>query len=308
MKQPNQGPTSVTRSLERALRILCAFNHERHSLTLTQLSEMLNLPKATVLRLCAALLKYRFLLHDGELKRYSPGPKLFTLGSILWSSFSLRKIASPHLVELHSALSKNVSLAILEDDELLYIDRIQDKRSSSGFGSDVGWRRPPHYGVLGQAIIAFLPEKEIDRLLKKSPLKAYTEKSIVSKRQFKERLGTVRKQGFVVEKGMVFEGVTGIAAPIRDSTRNVIAALGVTFISSLEDGEGIRRIIGQVVHAAQTISNELGYREARRECGTDGSRVRRRKGKGSRRGLSRESFRLAFGKGEAAEDRSDILQ
>jgi len=253
-------PISTTRSLERALRILCGFNHERQSLTLTQLSETIDLPKATVFRLCATLLKYRFLLYDDDSKRYSLGPKLFELGTILWSSLSLRKIASPYLVDLHATISKNLSLAILDDDELLYIDRIQDKRSSSGFGSDIGWRRPSHYGVLGQVLTAFLPDKEVDRLLEKAPLKPLTRKSIVNKRQFKEILRTIREQGFVVEEGTVFEGVTGIGAPIRDSLQNVVAALGVTFISSLEDPAGIKRLTEHVVRAAQAISKELGCR------------------------------------------------
>jgi len=256
------GATSTTRSLERALSILCAFNHERQRLTLTQLSETLNLPKATVFRLCSTLLKYRFLLFDNDLKRYYPGLRLFELGSISWSSLALRKIASPHLLGLYSAISKNVSLAILEGDELLYIDRVQDKRSSSGFGSEIGWRRPPHYGVLGQAIMAFLPEREVNRLLEKNPLKRYTRKSIVRKKQFKETLREIKKRGFVIEEGMVCDGVTGIGAPIRDSTQNVIAALGVTFISSIEGEARIKRIIEHVVRTAQIISEELGYLEA----------------------------------------------
>jgi IclR family transcriptional regulator, KDG regulon repressor len=255
-------PNSITRSLDRALRILCVFNRERQSLTLTQLGEVLGLPKATVFRLCATLLKYRFLLYEEGSKRYSLGPKLFDLGTVFWSSLSLRRIASPHLMELQAAISKNVSLAILEEDELLYIDRIQDKRSSSGFGSEVGWRRPPHYGVPGQVLLAFLPDREVDRLLEKSPLKPLTKKSVVNKRQFKEMLRAIREQGFVVEMGTVFDGITGIGAPIRDSMQNVVAALGVTFISSLEDGEGIKRITVEVVRAAQAISSELGYRQA----------------------------------------------
>jgi DNA-binding IclR family transcriptional regulator len=253
-------PNSTTRSLERALGILCAFNRERQSLTLTQLGEILGLPKATVFRLCATLLKYRFLLYEDGSKRYGLGPKLFELGTVFWSSLSLRRIALPHLMELQAVISKNVSLAILEGDEVLYIDRIQDKRSSSGFGSEVGWRRPPHYGVSGQVLIAFLPDREVDRLLEKSPLKSLTRKSIVNKRHFKEMLRSIREQGFVVEEGTVFDGITGIGAPIKDSMQNVVAALGVTFISSLEDEEGIKRITGEVIRTAQAISGELGHR------------------------------------------------
>lgn len=83
------------RSLERALQIMTAFSSERKVLGLAQLSEALSLPKATVFRLCATLIKCGFLRQDQELKQYSLGVKLFELGSIVASSFSLRGIASP---------------------------------------------------------------------------------------------------------------------------------------------------------------------------------------------------------------------
>jgi len=74
-------------------------------------------------------------------------------------------------------------------------------------------------------------------------------------------LRTIKRQGFIVEEGTVFDGVTGIAAPIRDPVQRVIAALGVTFISSLEDENGIRMIREEVVRTAETISRELGWRK-----------------------------------------------
>src|SRR5512143_568601 len=105
--------TFYNRSLERALQILCIFRFDRQALTLSQISELSRLPKATVLRLCSTLMKYDFLRYHQGSKHYSLGLKLFELGSILFSSFSLRRVASSSLDQLQSKLGKTVFLGIL---------------------------------------------------------------------------------------------------------------------------------------------------------------------------------------------------
>jgi DNA-binding IclR family transcriptional regulator len=248
------------RSLERALKILCVFNANRQILTLSQLSSVLDLPKATVSRLCSTLIKYDFLGYNQQSKQYSLGLKLFELGSVVFSSFSLRRVASRHLTELQSKLGKTVFLGILQDCDLLYIDKKEDFRNPIRFASDIGTRRPPYFGMLGQALMAFLPDKEVDRLLQKCPLTSSTRKSITKEREFRDKLRTVREQGFAIDEETALEGITGIAAPIRDFTNRVVAAVGVGFISLSEDSKGLKKIVKDVLRTAHTISQELGYR------------------------------------------------
>ncbi len=255
--------TFYNRSLERALQILCIFKFEKQAFTLSQLSELSRLHKATVLRLCSTLIKYDFLRYDPGSKHYSLGLKLFELGSILFSSFSLRKVASFYLDQLQSQLGKTVFLGILEDDELIYIDKKEDPTIPIRFTSQVGTRRPPCFGMLGQILMAFLPDREVDRLLKKAPLTAFTRRSLVSEREFKERLLRIRKQGFFVDEDEALDGISGVSAPIRDYTGQVVAGVGVGFISSSEDARGKRTIVKQVCETAKGISKQLGYLERR---------------------------------------------
>lgn len=247
------------RSLERALKILCVFNADRQALTLSQLSQILDLPKATVLRLCSTLIKYDFLGYNQQSKQYSLGLKLFELGGIVLSSFSIRRVASPYLIQLQSKLSKTVFLGILQDNELVYIDKKEDLMNPIRFGSQIGQHRPPYFGMIGQTLMAFLTDSEVNRLLQKIPLTPATKKSITNEKEFKERLAKIRKQGFVVDEGEGIDGITGVAAPIRDFTNKVVAGVGVGFISSSEDSKGLEKIIKDVLRTAQTISQELGY-------------------------------------------------
>ena len=263
MNRP-QKEAFYNRSLERALQILCLFKWDRQTLTLSQLSEASGLHKATILRLCSTLMKYDFLRYRQDSRHYSLGLKLFELGSIIFSSFSLRRIASSYLDQLQSRLSKTVFLGILENDELIYIDKKEDPRIPVRFTSQIGTRRPPYFGMLGQILMAFLPDQEVNRLLKKTPLTPSTKKSLASEKEFKEKLLRIRKQGFFVDEEEALDGISGISAPIRDYTGEVIAGVGVGFISSSEHAKGKKIIIKEVCEAAKVISKQMGYLERKR--------------------------------------------
>lgn len=248
------------------MRILNAFNNDRQVVTLAKLSEILNLPKATVLRLCSTLVKYDFLKQDQESRKYSLGLRLFELGSIVFYSLSLRHIASPYLSQLQLKLGKTIFLGILDNDELLYIDKREDPRNPINFTSKIGTRRPPHWGMVGPMLMAYLPDNEIERLLQKGPLTANTKKSLTNKEEFKAWLRQVREQGFAIDLETTFEGITGVAAPVRNFTGEVIASIGVAFISSTVDLKGLKKIVKEATGTALTISKELGYLEKRKQA------------------------------------------
>lgn len=249
------------RSLERALHILCSFNADKQTLSLSQIAELANLPKTTATRLCQTLLEFGFLRYDPQSGQYSLGLKLFELGSVVYSSFSLRKVVSPYLTQLQLRVAKTVFLGILQDDEVIYIDKREDPRSQILFASNIGTRRPPYFGMLGQVLMAFLPDIEVNRILLRKPLSAITRKSITDEERFKERLRTIRKNGFLMEEGEAIDGISGISAPVRRVGGAVVAAIGVSLISSSEDENGKYAIIKEVVNTAHEVSQRLGFSE-----------------------------------------------
>jgi len=246
-------------SLERAMQILCSFTFERREMTLAELSAHLNLPKSTTYRLVSTLNDYGFLKRNNSTRCFSLGLKLLELGGIVYNSISLRKIASPYLDQLKDRLGKTIFLGILQEDEVVYIDKKEDTKNPIRFSSEIGRRRPPFFGMLGQLLLAYLPEIEVDRILEKYPLQPITKKSITDKTEFKKKLATIRKQGFVIDKEEALDGITGIAAPIRDYSGKVVGGVGVGFITSSEDGKGVKMVIGEVCKTAKAISQELGY-------------------------------------------------
>lgn len=261
MKQPNENKEKsfYNRSLERALRILNAFDASRPSHSLAQLSDLLDLPRATVLRLCSTLIQFGFLRQDHLSKQYSLGMRVLELASNVSDSFSIKKIASPYLGLLQGRLGMTTFLGVLDNDEVLYIDKRDDPGNPISFTSNIGTRRPPYWGMMGSILMAYLPDSEIKRVLQKNPLTAATKKSITRKDEFVKWLNQIRSLGYVIDAEMALDGITGVAAPVFEHRGKVVAGIGVGFISSSVNVKGLKRVIIEVTKAARSISRELGY-------------------------------------------------
>ncbi len=217
------------------------------------------LNKTTVKRLIANLTTRGYLQQDPQSKMYQLGMRLFEMGGIVFSSFSLRQAAAYPMTQLQSKTGATVLLGVRMEDQLVYFD----KREGAGMiriSSDIGWRRPLHYGMLGMILLAGLDAEEVRKILKQTPLEAHTPFAITDPDAFSLRLEQIRDQGYVMEKEEAVEGVFGIAAPIRDYSRQVVAALGIALpLSSSNRTKKLDRLIKMVKKTCETISSDLGY-------------------------------------------------
>jgi DNA-binding IclR family transcriptional regulator len=202
---------------------------------------------------------YGFLEFDEATRQYSLGLRLMEIGSIVSSSFSLGQTASPVLNELLAKMgNKNVVLAIFRDDETIYVVKKEDPRNPIKFATtEAGRHRPPHFGMFGLLFMAFMPDEEVDRILKKSPLTAFTSKSIARIDQFKAKLGEVREKGYAIDDGGAFEGLSGVAVPVWDGRGHVVAAVGVSFITSFVTSQELEYVIESVKEAGRKIEQQL---------------------------------------------------
>jgi DNA-binding IclR family transcriptional regulator len=165
------------------------------------------------------------------------------------------------LAALQAKLSRTVFLSIIDKDELLYIDKKEDLTNAIRFTSSIGERRPPYWGMSGPLLMAYLPDSEVERLLQRYPLAAYTKKSLTDKWEFKEWLLQIREQGYSLDEGRAIDGISGVSAPVKDHQGKVSAAVSVGFITSSVDAKGVKRTIREVMETALVISKEIGYRE-----------------------------------------------
>jgi DNA-binding IclR family transcriptional regulator len=159
--------------------------------------------------------------------------------------------------QIQKETGATVLLGAVMEDQLALIDK-REGRSFIRISADVGWRGPLHYGMLGMILMAYLEPGEVRRILQKDELQAYTPFSITNEDAFSLKLEHIRNQGYVVEKGEAMEGIVGIAAPIRDFSRQVIAALGIVLTND-QSRNGMNDYVELVKRSCEKISRELGY-------------------------------------------------
>jgi DNA-binding IclR family transcriptional regulator len=260
MKQDNNKKSNYkVQALERALNILDCFSFQDRALSLTEVVNRTGLNKTTVKRLISNLTTRGYLQQDLQSKKYQLGMRLFELGGIVFSSFSLRQAASYPMTQLQSESGATVLLGVNMEDQLVYVDK-REGRGIIRISSEVGWRRPLNYGMLGMVLMSSLGPQDVKRVLKKYPLESYTPLSITDTDAFSLRLEQIRDQGYVLEKEEAMENVIGIAAPIRDYSRQVVAAMGIALPTGLRNQtDNLDRLVDLVKNACETISSDLGY-------------------------------------------------
>jgi IclR family transcriptional regulator, KDG regulon repressor len=260
MKQTGRPkPIYSVQALERALDILECFSFQNRELTLSDVVQRTGLNKTTAKRLIANLTAREYLQQDARGKTYQLGMRLFELGGIVFSSFSLRRAAASQMKHLQSETEATVLLGVRMEDQLVYLDR-REGNGMIRIASDIGWHRPLHFGMLGMVLMAHLDQRESGCILERQPLEAHTPLSITDRDAFSLRLEQIRAQGYVLEKGEAVAGAVGIAAPVRDYTRQVVAAVGIALpLGYAGKNNDWDRLVALVKSACAAISSELGY-------------------------------------------------
>jgi DNA-binding IclR family transcriptional regulator len=246
--------------LERSLGILELLSSNGPELSLIELSEQLRLHKSTTHRLLGVLEQYRFVEKSSSSGKYRLGLKLFELGSKAIADLNWRERARRHLQRLAFDTGETAHLCILDDGEVLYLEKVEAPRTVR-VPSIVGRRYPAHCGGAGKALLAFQPEEEIDELVKRRGLKSYTRNTFTTPAQLKEGLRLVRERGYAVDNEEFEEGLECIGAPIKDYSGKVIAAISIAGPTFRMTEEKIAVLARSVIEAAQELSADLGYQE-----------------------------------------------
>jgi len=246
-------------AVERALKILDCFTFQKREFSLAEVARASGLNKTTALRIMSSMVRRGYLQQDSATRNYALGLRLFELGGIVFSSFSLRRAATPSMNRLQNETGATVLLGMMMEDQVLYVDK-REGRGMIQISSDIGWRRPVHYGMLGPVLMAFMEWEEVERLLARDPLQKHTLHSVVDEKAFRSRLQKIRKDGYFVERQEAVEGVIGICGPVRNYTGKVVAAMGiVAMVGMCRKKSDIDRYIQVVTEACSETSSALGY-------------------------------------------------
>jgi DNA-binding IclR family transcriptional regulator len=252
----NDPSSSSASVLQRAFSILSAFDTDDESVKLSELARRTDLPKATV---------HRFLQQLGELNLvertssgYRLGLRLFELGMRQPVSRDLRA-AVPILGDLRDATHETVHLAVLDEGQVLYIEKLVG-HSGPPLASRVGGRLPAHCTGVGKALLAFGP-KEVTAEVLRSPLQRMTARTIVLPGPLSRELAKIRREGVAFEYEESAPGIACAACPIMGPDGVAIAAISVAGWSHRFDPT---RFAPAVRTAALAVSRQLAEANSHR--------------------------------------------
>jgi IclR family pca regulon transcriptional regulator len=263
---PPEGSTSTSQSLERGLAILSSFDPDRPLIGVSELSRDLELSRSTTHRYIATLTQLGYLQQDPDSKRYRLGPRVLDLGFSAINSMDLREIAAPHLRQLSDETGYTVNLAILDGTDVVYIERCRTARPGQrdiDLNLHVGARLPAYCTALGKAILAFVPEQQLERIIEQIDFAPRGPNTLTGPKALRAELDKIRVSGIAVNDAELAYGLRSIAAPIHSQSGEVVAALNLAVHRTMVTmDELIERYGPAVTRAARDISLGMGHRLA----------------------------------------------
>lgn len=247
----------VSQAIQRALDVLDLLANAPDGLKLTELASALDLPKSTAARLLANL-ELRQYVEVDESKRYHVGLHVFSVGGRALGSSRVRACGRSFLEDLALKVGESTYLAILDQDQALYIDRIESPMPVRTL-SPIGSHRPLHATAVGKVLLASMDDAAVEAILERQGLAPVTSKSVTDLDVLRQQLAAIARQGYAIDVGEWADGLTCLAAPIRDAASRVVAAIGVSGPSWRVTDDRVPEVASLLVDNAARLSGEMGY-------------------------------------------------
>lgn len=245
-------------SVTSALRLLKCFLDADAELGISSMAKRLALAKSTVHRMAVSLSREGFLEQNPDNGRYRLGLTLFELGTHVRRRMDVSSLGLPLLGALRDRAQESVHLAVLANAAIIYLYNLESSQAI-GTRSYLGARKPAFCTCEGRVLLAFSPQQAVAAVLKQG-LVARTPNTNTDPKALQKLLEEIRHDGYALDDEESEVGVRGVAAPIRDISGQVIAAVGLAGPTQRLGKKELRGLIPQVVSTADAISARMGYK------------------------------------------------
>ncbi|HWY18230.1 MAG TPA: IclR family transcriptional regulator [Solirubrobacteraceae bacterium] len=257
-----RGPR-YSQSLERGLAILGCFTPEHPVLGIADIADELGMSRSTTHRYVTTLLALGYL-EQGRSRKYRLGLRVTDLGMSALNSTGLREHVHPFLEELRERTGYTIGLAVLDGPEILYVDRARSWRRTerdTDIGLYPGSRMPAYCTAMGKVLLAYLPDEVQRELIAQLRLERNTPSTITSKQGLRAELERISEDGYALNDQELRPGLQAIAVPVRDESREVVAAVGIAASPEAISLAELADALGpHLISTAARISSRLGYR------------------------------------------------
>jgi IclR family transcriptional regulator, KDG regulon repressor len=248
-------------SVRNAARLLRAFTpaDPGAEVGISDLARRLDLGTSTVHRIVTTLVSERLLERGTRPGKYRLGLAMYEIGTQVSEHVDLHQAALPVLATLRHTTGEMVHIAVLDGLEVVYVERLESHHLMPVFRA-VGHRLLAHGTSSGKVLLAALPPQELDRRLAATRLRRVTPRTIVDRDALRAELDLVAERGWAENVEESHVGVSSVGAPIRGANGEVLASVSVVGASTRMTTPTRRRMVEQVVAAAELMSTRLGYR------------------------------------------------
>ncbi|MBO8185620.1 IclR family transcriptional regulator [Streptomyces spirodelae] len=248
-------------AVTRALDILELFLEGDGTLSAPDIVRRLRLPRTTVHELVGTLAARSYLVPvPGRAGHYRLGVRAYQLGSRYAEQLDLAAEGQQVARSVAETCEETVHVAILEDTDVIYVAKV-DSTQAVRMVSAAGRRLPAHCTAVGKMLLASLPDGELAaRLPDSAELRAMTPNSITDVARLREELARTAERGFAVEESESNPDVSCVAAPVRDRSGRVVAALSIS-VPLIRWSEERRAELAELAQrGAGRLSERLGHR------------------------------------------------
>ncbi len=229
-------------------------------MSIGDLSERLQMDKATVHRLVNTIKDAGYVNQNPDNKKYANSLKLLAMGNRAMEKTGVRHIARPYMEELSEKTGETINLGMRVGNKIIYVDKMESS-STIKVGLGIGVSVPSYCSGLGKAILAFTSADELEELLDSIVFEKFTEHSITDREHFQRELERIRRDGYAVDDEEYVDGLMCFAAPIFDFHGNPIASVSVSCPKYRYDADRhFQMYTGLTVEAARNISGMMGYK------------------------------------------------
>ena len=252
--------TQTVPALDRALSILEILARSRAGLTLPEMVEQLKLPRSSVHYLLVTLERRGYLQRNERTSRYLFGMKMVQLSNMAISGLSLRQQATPYLHHLMRRTQMTVHMAILKDNEAVLIAKC-DPPQGVRMATWIGKRMDVHCTGLGKALIAYLDEPELERIIREHGLPRHNENTISTPKKLREELAKVVKLGCALDDEEDELGSRCIGVPVLNPANRAIAAVSIAGTSAEMNASSFDLLVREIKSTTAGIALALAESE-----------------------------------------------
>ncbi|MEP0520743.1 MAG: IclR family transcriptional regulator [Hyphomicrobiales bacterium] len=219
--------SSGTGTLGKALDVVTAIANSKQPLRFTDLLNQVDQPRGTLHRNISNLLEEGLIAMNPETHIYSLGPRLLQLASQAWSDNDLRGIAQPHMRALNEMARETVHLAVLQGDQVVYLDKFEAHQSLR-MHSQIGRSAPVYCTGVGKAILSGLSDDAFEDLAKSLNFKSFTQRTITNVDDLRKDRAASIARGYAIDAEEHEAGIRCAAAPIKDQSGALLGGVSVT--------------------------------------------------------------------------------